>query len=134
MYEIVSVPQRVINAAIINANTEIFLVQKGSLWILPGGKPQEHESDLDCLIREIGEELSGTLIEHNITPYKDFRGISPHTKNEILVSVYFARFGSEVYAPSAEIRGVAWMKNPKAYALSETSLDIVNCLINDKHL
>ena len=51
-----------IGAAIINEG-KLLIVRKKQSWILPGGKPEPGESDLDCLCREVGQELSGTKLE-----------------------------------------------------------------------
>jgi len=48
-----------IGAAIIE-DGKILLVRKRQSWILPGGKPEPKESDIECLCREVSEELSGT--------------------------------------------------------------------------
>jgi ADP-ribose pyrophosphatase YjhB (NUDIX family) len=52
-----------INAVIIE-DGKILLVRKRQTWILPGGKPGINESDLECLCREIREELSGTQLDN----------------------------------------------------------------------
>ena len=38
-------------------NNKILLVRKGKIWILPGGKPKKDEGELQCLLREMREEL-----------------------------------------------------------------------------
>ncbi len=70
-----------INAIFIK-NNELLLVKKRKIWILPGGKPEIGENDLQCLCREIDEELSGTKIK-NIKFYNKFEGKTPH-KGDIL--------------------------------------------------
>ena len=59
---------RVTCGVIRNDNEEILVVQRGAKsdhpgkWEFPGGKVEEGESDEDCLIREIDEELGMDII------------------------------------------------------------------------
>ena len=79
-----------INAAIIKEG-KLLLVKKKNIWILPGGKPEPDEKDLECLSREISvEELPGTKL-CNIRYYKDFEGQTPHKGDTLRAKVYFAR-------------------------------------------
>lgn len=55
--------RKTINVAIINRK-KLLLVRKGQSWLLTGGKPESDESDLECLCREVWEELSGTKIKN----------------------------------------------------------------------
>lgn len=106
-----------INAAIIEKGL-ILLVKKNQAWILPGGKPFENESDLDCLQREVREELSGTELK-DIRYYTEFVGVTPH-KGDILKSkVYFASLNGKLNSPSAEIDGYVWINNTRGYDVSD---------------
>jgi ADP-ribose pyrophosphatase YjhB (NUDIX family) len=64
-----------INAVIIR-NKKILLVKKEKSWLLPEGKPNPDESDIECLCREVDEELSGTLLK-DIEFYGKFIGKIP---------------------------------------------------------
>lgn len=78
-----------ISAAIIR-NGAMLLVKKRNTWILPGGKPNEGESDTQCLIREITkEEVPGTKLS-DFRFYKSFKGRTPHSGDILLVRVYLA--------------------------------------------
>src|SRR3989344_6715594 len=100
----------VINAAIIQ-DKKILLVKKKETWILPGGKPKLGESDLECLCREVHEELSGTELQ-NFMYYGKFKGKSPHTGDIVHVKVYLADIKGEIYGASAEIVASEWAKEP----------------------
>ena len=79
---------RVINALVIE-DRKVLLCKKKEIWILPGGKKESGESDLECLAREISEELPGTELDLDSAEiYGYFNGISPHRKQPIEVSVY----------------------------------------------
>ena len=69
----------VINGIFIYSKT-ILLIRKErnrmSNWIFPGGKPQPREEDLDCLNRELKEELPYFKFGGNFCPYCKIRGIS----------------------------------------------------------
>ena len=42
---------------------KLLLVRKNETWILPGGKPEKKESEIECLCREFKEELPSVEIE-----------------------------------------------------------------------
>ena len=85
-----------INAAIIK-DKKLLLVRKKNTWILPGGKPESGENDLECLTREINEELSGTKIK-DISFYREFKGKTPHKRDIINAKVYFAKLDGKLYS------------------------------------
>lgn len=131
----------VINAAIIEDN-RILLVGKKygpeiEHLILPGGKKEAGESDLECLTREVGEELSGAKIKINPANYKSFRGATPSGK-KALVKVYFVELinGREI-KNSNEISSVLWAEYNLAIHrrnLSDITRAILNALHEDKYL
>jgi len=63
---------------------------KSSL-ILPGGKPNEGESDLDCIMREIREELPWLDLQGKFSYYGTFQGISPNKGDIIENRVYLSQ-------------------------------------------
>ena len=95
----------VINAAIIE-NNKLLILKKKEVWILPGGKAEPWEADNACLERELCGELSGLYVK-NLRFYKEFSGISPHSKSQVSSRVYFAVRGNvkREIVPSAEING-----------------------------
>ena len=121
-----------IDAAIINDN-KILLVRKRQSWILPGGKPNPNESDLECLCREVIEELSGTQLK-NIRYYGDFEGKTPHTGDVLRAKVYFADIKGKLCQPSAEIEEYKWVNYTTQYNLSEITSKILKSLKGDGYL
>lgn len=120
-----------INAAIIK-DRKILLVKKKEIWILPGGKPQEGESDIECLCREVREELSGTELE-NIRFYGRFFGKTPHSDEFLEAKVYLADVNGEIKPPSAEIRDSKYIENMFDYKLSDTTSKILRSLRRDNY-
>lgn len=121
-----------IGAAIIE-DGKILLLKKGKGWILPGGKPEPGESEIECICREVDEELSGTQLE-NFEYYGDFEGITPNKGYHLRARVYFANIIGELGEPSAEIEESAWVEDSSKYVLSDITSKIVDSLIIDKYL
>ena len=124
--------RKVISAAIIK-NNKLLLTQKKQSWILPGGKPNNKESDLECLTREIDEELAGAKIT-NTQFYKDFQDIAPHKKDAIRVRVYFAEINNDSPKPSNEISAITWTNNLYNKNLSGATKKVINSLLEDGYL
>jgi len=123
-----------IGAAIIE-NRKLLLVRKKQTWILPGGKPEANESDLECLCREVREELSGTELQ-NISYYSEFEGITPYKGYLLKARVYLASIEGGLHASSAEIDASEWVDadNANKYNLSDITLKILNSLIKDDYI
>ncbi len=120
-------------AAIIK-DGKLLLVRKKQTWILPGGKPNPKERDLECLFREIGkEELPRTKL-CNIKHYKDFEGQTPHTGDILKAKVYFSEINGRLYPPAREISKSEWVNDFSKYNLSDITTKIVNSLRQDKYL
>lgn len=117
--------------AVVIRNRQILLVRKRETWILPGGKPEGEETDIDCLAREIGEELP-TVQLRNPQFYKRFTGRTPHTGDIIEVRVYLADIKGEP-SPGAEINAVGWFRGEDC-PQSEITNKIVYSLRRDGHL
>jgi 8-oxo-dGTP pyrophosphatase MutT (NUDIX family) len=121
-----------ISAAIID-DGQLLLVKKKESWILPGGKPDFNESYLECLCREVREELSGTELA-NLRYYDEFEGITPHTGDILSAKVYFADIKGQLHQPSAEIDAYEWVRNPSQYRLSNITSKIVDSLKKDGYI
>ena len=123
-----------ISAAIIQ-NQKLLLVRKKETWILPGGKPEIGETDLECLCREVDEELSGTKL-NNIQYYSHFDGQTPHKMDILRAKVYFASIEGQVYQvrDGDSISEVTWTNNFSQYRLSDITSKIVDSLTQDKYL
>ena len=117
-----------VGAAIID-NGNLLLVKEEDVWILPGGQHEKGESDLECLCREIREELSGTEID-NPHFYGEFVGKTPHKGDYLAASVYFAKIRGELGKPSGEISEAQWIQYSglKNYNISDITLKIIQSL------
>ena len=120
-----------VNGAIIR-NTRILLVRKEQSWLLPGGKPNPGESDIECLCREVGEELSGTQLE-NIRYYNEFVG-NTHIQERFKTKVYLVDIKGAIREPSAEIKESRWVNDTSKYNLSDMNLKVIDSLIRDGYL
>ncbi len=118
-----------IGAAIINGG-KILLVRKKQSWILPGGKLEPGESDIECLCREVDEELSGAKIT-NIKYYGDFEGITPNKGDMLRAKVYLADIRDKLCHPSAEIVECKWIDDASKYNLGDITSKIVDSLKRD---
>jgi len=121
------------NYAAIIQERKILLVKKKESWILPGGKPEKGESNIECLVREVGEELSGTQLE-NIRSYGLFEGRTPHKRDILIARAYLADIKGELGKPSNEISAAEWADNPGKYNLSDITSKIVDSLRKEHHL
>ncbi len=124
--------RRVISAVIIE-DKKILLVRKKETWILPGGKPEPGESDIECLIREVSEELSGVVLQ-NIRFYGKFEGIAPHQKDLIEINVYTAGIQQGAPSPNAEINACEWYDGDEGYNLADSLDKIIGALRKDNYL
>jgi 8-oxo-dGTP diphosphatase len=124
----------VINAAVIQ-DKQLLLVRKLSSWILPGGKLEPGESDLECLSREVYEELSGTRLK-DFRFYNNFYGKSPFKTDNIRVAVYFARIDGHLRTVRAgdSILESAWANYGSAHKLSNITARIMDDLRQENYL
>jgi 8-oxo-dGTP diphosphatase len=83
-------------------------------FILPGGKPNGDEGDLQTLSRELGEEL-GCGIEQPLF-CGVFVDVATHSSNAVVVvRLYTANLAGEP-KPQAEIEEIAWVSLTQPYA------------------
>lgn len=111
----------------------ILLLLKRDVWILPGGKPETGESEFGCLEREIREELPS--VSFKISSYfADFEGITPHTRENILVTVYFGEIDGDLTTAS-EISEAGYFTKERSenIPISEITKKIISHL-SDSHL
>ncbi|MEK6937559.1 MAG: NUDIX domain-containing protein [Nanoarchaeota archaeon] len=120
-------------SAVIIKERKILLVKKEEFWILPGGKPEPEESDLDCLCREVREELSGTELK-NVRYYGEFEGITPRKGYLLKAKVYFAEIISSLGLPAAEISAREWVDDTGPYKMSDITAKIIDSLRKDQYL
>ena len=112
----------------------LLLTKKKNIWILPGGKPLDGETDYDCLIRELNEELRLSKEQILITNYyKNFIGKTPHKKDLLENIAYFGTLKGKI-KPANEISEAKYIINFENYNLSDITKKVVNSLKEDKYL
>jgi len=124
-----------INAAIIRRK-RILLVRKKNTWILPGGKPNKGEHEVDCLFREMNEELPGLRL--TITGYySEFEGVTPHKGDVLEARVYFAEAVGNTSTTSHEILESARVSYENAnakYQVSDITKKVLDGLRQSNYL
>jgi len=125
--------KRIRIVAIIVKNHKLLLV-KGSekeYWT-PGGKREEGESDLDCLKRELSEELNVKVVSGKF--FREYVAPSPYNADVITEShVYLIEISGKIKT-GKEIREFVWMskqeyKNNKYPLIATTREKIIPDLI-----
>jgi len=99
--------------ALILRGDRILLCRKGrdtSRLILPGGRVEPGESDLDCLTREIREELGAVALEkiEYLGTYEGRASMDDPSVVKSLRIVLYRGVLSGDPTPSAEIRELVW--------------------------
>jgi len=109
-------------------------IREGDWWTLPGGRVDKGESKEIAIRRECGEELPNVTIL-KLVPYKEFLGITPHSKVEITVNTFFADVEGSI-EPGAELTGSKWADSILLEKLNITTItkDIIKSLKNDGYL
>lgn len=117
---------------ILIVNRKTLVVRKGTYNIFPGGKLRFGESDKECLIREIKEELSNTEIEVK-NYYGTFTGLTPNSNVNLESRKYFYNLKGKLGKPSAEINESMFVnsKDFKNLNLTEVSKKTLDALIKD---
>jgi 8-oxo-dGTP diphosphatase len=119
---------------IVIKDKEILIVedpQQG--WLFPGGKPEENETDEECLKREFSEELSETKIS-NINFYKNYESQSTKHNRKVKVSMYFVDMEDTNVFASAEIKQAVFTSTPEKQNLIPTAKQIINDLRKEGYL
>ena len=110
-------------------DSKILLCLKKDVWILPGGKPLRDETDLQCLERELLEELPDADIEigHN---YGDFEGQTPHNGDTLCATVYLGTIDGDI-TPAQEIIDARYFSRAELdeVIVSDITTQIITSLI-----
>jgi 8-oxo-dGTP diphosphatase len=115
---------RVIAAAAVDAHG-LMLVSKHAapdVYYLPGGKPEPAEAPLDCLRRELAEEL-GVGIEA-AEPFAEVRAPAALEGVEMWMTVFLTRLAG-VPAPAAEIASLRFWPADRGLTLAPAVRDHV---------
>lgn len=80
-------------------------------WLLPGGKREAGETDLQTLVREIREELSVDILPDTARLYGVFEGPASGKPEgtTVRLSCYTAEY-SGTPAPASEIGAIRWLR------------------------
>lgn len=116
-------------------DNRILLVKKKDIWILPGGKIEVSEEKNDCLIREFKEELPSIAISIKEF-YKSFNGVTPFSKSEVVVEIFFIEIIGDDISTSREILDSKFFKKEELMNLkiSDITREILNNLEKDGYL
>jgi 8-oxo-dGTP diphosphatase len=94
-----------------DANRVLLVKKKGGpSYILPGGKPEKGESDVEALSREICEELGCKLSIASISFLGSFSDVAADLENTMVtIRLYDADLIGEP-SPQAEIESIKWFQ------------------------
>ncbi len=103
---------RVIGAAVIGPRGLLLAAKRAApdVYYLPGGKPEAGEAPLDCLERELTEEL-GVGIAH-AEPFAEVHAPAALEGVEMWMTVFLTRLGGDP-EPAAEIAALRWWPESK---------------------
>jgi 8-oxo-dGTP diphosphatase len=123
-------PLRVIAGAAL-AGERLLLVSKRaapSVWYLPGGKPEPGEAPLQCLRRELREELGVGVAKAR--HFAEVRARAALEGVEMHMSVFVVELDGAP-APAAEIFGLQWWPGPRELRLAPAVRDHVIPLLRE---
>jgi 8-oxo-dGTP diphosphatase len=100
-------PLRVIAAAVLDRRGLLLVSKRAApdVFYLPGGKPEADEAPLECLGRELAEELGVKIAVAE--PFAEVRAPAALEGVEMWMTVFLTRLAG-VPAPAAEIAALRW--------------------------
>jgi 8-oxo-dGTP diphosphatase len=115
---------RVIAAAVLGSRGLLLVSKRAApdVFYLPGGKPDPGEESLDCLRRELREEL-GVDVD-SARPFAEVRAPAALEGVEMWMSVFLARLAG-VPVPAAEIAALGWWPHEPRLGLAPAVRDCV---------
>ncbi len=123
-----------VSAALILNNNKILLTQRSKedkllplKWEFPGGKIEEDESEIDCLIREIKEELELNIKVNNFF----FKNIHKYGEKEIELNFFLCEIISGTLKLNVH-NDFAWVKKEDLikFNLAEADIPVINYLLD----
>jgi 8-oxo-dGTP diphosphatase len=117
-------PLRVIAAAVLDPRGLLLVSKRAApdVFFLPGGKPEPAEAPLQCLRRELAEEL-GVGVEA-AEPFAEVRAPAALEGVEMWMSVFLTRLAGAP-APAAEIASLRWWPESPRLELAPAVRDCV---------
>jgi 8-oxo-dGTP diphosphatase len=115
---------RVIAAAVLGSRGLLLVSKRAApdVFYLPGGKPDPGEAPLDCLRRELREELGVGI--GTAEPFAEVRAPAALEGVEMWMSVFLCRLCG-VPEPAAEIAALRWWPDEPAPRLAPAISDCV---------
>jgi len=115
---------RVIGAAVIGPRGLLLVAKRAApdVFYLPGGKPDAGEAPLDCLRREVAEELGVEIAEAQ--PFTEVHAPAALEGVPMWMSVFLTRLAG-VPAPAAEIASLRWWPESPGLGLAPAVRDCV---------
>jgi 8-oxo-dGTP diphosphatase len=115
---------RVIAAAVLGSRGLLLVSKRAApdVFYLPGGKPERGEAALDCLGRELREELGVAIAAAE--PFAEVRAPAALEGVEMWMSVFVCRLVGAP-APAAEIAALRWWPDEPAPRLAPAISDCV---------
>jgi 8-oxo-dGTP pyrophosphatase MutT (NUDIX family) len=108
----------------------LFTLSKGKdKYYLPGGKPEAGESEQDCLLREIKEELTVDLIPATVARVGQFEAQAHGKSGDVTVRMtcFSADYQGTLQA-SSEIAEIAWLKHEDRFKCAPVDIVILDWL------
>jgi 8-oxo-dGTP diphosphatase len=115
---------RVIAAAVLGSRGLLLVSKRAApdVFYLPGGKPESGEAPLDCLRRELGEELGVGV--GSAQPFAEVRAPAALEGVEMWMTVFLTRLAGAP-APAAEIAALRWWPHDPGLGLAPAVRDCV---------
>jgi 8-oxo-dGTP diphosphatase len=115
---------RVIAAAVLGPPGLLLVSKRAapSVYYLPGGKPDPGEAPLECLRRELAEELGVGVAEAE--PFAEVRAPAALEGVQMWMSVFVTAL-TGVPAPAAEIASLKWWPRDPGLGLAPAVRDCV---------
>jgi 8-oxo-dGTP diphosphatase len=115
---------RVVAAAVLDSRGLLLVSKRAApdVFYLPGGKPEQGEAPLDCLQRELSEELGVRI--GTAEPFTEVQARAALEGGEMWMSVFLCRLAG-VPAPAAEIAALRWWPAEPAPRLAPAISDCV---------